>query len=147
MAQKNLEAMVAELADREAIRALPQRYCDCVWRGDAAGVVDLFADDGAFIVSGGGRDRSVRGRAELLKTYSSDLSSIKPRPYIHNHVIEFSGDRRASGRCYVEVRNAADNMNLLGTGYYNDEYVKVGDQWKFQSRSINLIDLQSLAKR
>jgi hypothetical protein len=147
MAEKYLETIVKELADREAIHALPQRYCDCVWRSDAAGVVDLFADDGAFIVSGGGRDRSAHGRAELLKTYSSDLASIKPRPYIHNHVIELKGERRASGRCYVEVRNAADNMNLLGTGFYNDEYVKVGDEWKFQSRSINLIDLQGQGKR
>jgi hypothetical protein len=144
---RTVESIVNELADREAIRALPQRYCDCVWRGDAAGVVDLFAADGSFTVSGGGRDRSVQGRAELLKTYSSDLSSIRPRPYIHNHVIELKGNARASGRCYVEVRNAADNMNLLGTGYYNDEYVKVGDEWKFQSRSINLIDLQGQSKR
>jgi len=72
---------------------------------------------------------------------------VTPRPYIHNHVIELKGNGRASGRCYVEVRNAADNMNLLGTGYYNDEYVKVGDEWRFQSRLINLIDLQGLGKR
>ena len=146
MAAKNLEAVVQELADREAIRALPQRYCDGVWRGDATGIVDLFASDGSFTVSGGARDRSVRGRDELLKTYGADLTSIQPRPYIHNHVIELKGNGRASGRCYVEVRNAADNMNLLGTGYYNDEYVKVGDDWKFQSRSINLIDLQGQGK-
>jgi len=146
MAAKTLEVIVQELADREAIRALPQRYCDGVWRGDAAAVVDLFADDGSFAVTGGGRDRSVRGRSELLKTYGADLTAIKPRPYIHNHVIEFKGDGRASGRCYVEVRNAADNMNLLGTGYYNDEYVKIGDEWKFQSRSINLIELQGRGK-
>jgi hypothetical protein len=29
---------------------------------------------------------------------------------------------------------------------HNDEYVKVGDEWKFQSRSINLIDLQGRGK-
>ena len=28
------EELVMELADREAIRDLPVRYCDCVWRGD-----------------------------------------------------------------------------------------------------------------
>src|ERR1700756_1108387 len=154
MAAKTLESVVQELADREAIRALPQRYCDGVWRGDAAAVVDLFADDGSFTVIGGGggrigggRDRSVRGRDQLLKTYGADLSSIRPRPYIHNHVIELKDNGRATGRCYVEVRNAADDMNLLGTGYYNDEYVKVGDEWKFQSRSINLIDLQGRGKK
>ena len=146
MAAKTLESVVQELADREAIRALPQRYCDGVWRGDAAAVVDLFADDGSFTVIGGGRDRSVRGRDQLLKTYGADLSSIRPRPYIHNHVIELKDNGRATGRCYVEVRNAADDMNLLGTGYYNDEYVKAGDEWKFQSWSINLIDLQGRGK-
>jgi hypothetical protein len=142
MAARTLESLVAELCDREAIRALPQRYCDCVWRGDVAGIVDLFAEDGSFIVSGGGRDRSVSGRANLLKAYGSDLSSIQPRPYIHNHVIELKGNGRASGRCYVEVRDAAHDMNMLGTGYYNDDYIKVGDEWKFQSRSINLIGMQ-----
>jgi hypothetical protein len=146
MAARTLESIVNELADREAIRALPQRYCDCVWRGDAAAVVDLFTEDGSFTVSGGRRERSARGRSELLKTYESDLSSIKPRPYIHNHVIELKGNGRASGRCYLEVRNAADNMNLMGTGYYNDEYVKVGDEWKFQSRLFTMIDLQGQGK-
>lgn len=147
MAAKSLETIVNELADREAIRALPQRYCDCVWRGDVAGVVDLFAEDGSFVVSGGGRDRAAHGRHELLKTYESDLSSIKPRPYIHNHVIELKGNGRASGRCYLEVRNASNNMILLGTGYYNDEYVKVGDEWKFQSRSFNMFAVQDQANR
>jgi hypothetical protein len=142
MATKTLEAIVNELTDREAIHALPQRYCDCVWRGDVAGIVDLFAEDGSFTVSGGGRDRAAHGRSELLKTYGSDLSSIKPRPYIHNHVIELKGNRRASGRCYLEVRNAADNMSLFGTGYYDDEYVKVGEEWKFQSRLFHMIGPQ-----
>jgi len=146
MAAKTLETIVNELADREAIRALPQRYCDCVWRGDVAGVVDLFAEYGSFSISGGGRKRRAHGRSELLKTYGSDLSTIKPRPYIHNHVIELKGNR-ASGRCYLEVRNAADNMSLMGTGYYNDEYVKVGEEWKFQSRSFNMIDLQGQGNR
>ncbi len=54
-------------------------------------------------------------------------------------MIELKGAGCASGRCYVEVRDAAKNMELLGTGYYNDEYVKVGDVWKFQSRSANLV--------
>ncbi len=116
-----------------------QRYCDCVWRGDVAGIVNLYAEDGTFAIAGGGRDRTVTGRANLLKAYGEDLSTIKPRPYIHNHVIELKGAGRASGRCYVEVRDAAKNMELLGTGYYNDEYVKVGDAWKFQSRSANLV--------
>jgi hypothetical protein len=36
---KSLEQTVTELADREQIRELPQRYCDCVWQGDVGGLV------------------------------------------------------------------------------------------------------------
>ncbi len=107
-----LEHLVADLADREAIRELPQRYCDCVWRGDVAGIVNLYAEDGTFAIAGGGRDRTVTGRANLLKAYGEDLSTIKPRPYIHNHVIELKGAGRASGRCYVEVRDAARDFSI-----------------------------------
>jgi hypothetical protein len=82
-----------------------------------AAVVNLFAADASFAVLGGGRDCAAHGRGELLKTYASELTSMKPRPYIHNHVIEMKGNGRASGRCYLEVRNAVDNMNLLGTEY------------------------------
>jgi len=81
----------------------------------------------------------VRESLQIACVYGERISSLKPLPYIHNHVIELKGNGRASGRCYVEVRDAAKNMDLLGTGYYNDEYVRVGDEWKFQSRSATLV--------
>jgi len=139
MASKTLEQTVAELSDIESIRELPQRYCDCVWRSDVEGIIKLFAEDGTFKVTGVGRDRTATGRADLIKAYTHDLTAIKPRPYIHNHVIELKGNGKASGRCYVEVRDADKNFDLLGTGYYNDEYVKIGDQWKFQVRDAHLV--------
>jgi hypothetical protein len=131
---KSIEQTAAELADREAIRELPQRYCDCVWRGDVEGIVSLFIEDGEFTIMGNQRENQTVGRANLLKSYREGLANLTPRPYIHNHVIELKGGGRASGRCYVELRKASDNMSWLGTGFYNDEYVKVGDAWKFQSR-------------
>src|ERR1700676_1295247 len=47
---KTVEETLAELIDREEIRDLPVRYCDCVWRGDVAGIADLFAAAGWFTV-------------------------------------------------------------------------------------------------
>ena len=94
-----------------------------VWRDDVEGIVNLFADDGVFTVIGSNREITNRGRAELLKTYKAGVE-LSPRPYIHNHVIELTGPSRATGRCYVELRDASDNLNWLGTGYYDDEYVK-----------------------
>ena len=138
MAQ-SVEQTVAELADRDAIRELPQRYCDCVWRGDIAGLVDLFTDDGAFIVVGRKRENKTAGRAELLRVYSTlTAGDVLPRPYIHNHVVDLKGGGRAAGRCYVELRNAKKNFEWTGTGFYEDEYAKAGDQWKFKSRTFHM---------
>jgi SnoaL-like domain len=136
---KSVEQTVTELADRDAIRELPQRYCDCVWRGDVDGIVNLFAEDGEFTIIGPKRENKNKGRAELLKSYKEGFASLTPRPYIHNHVVELKGGGRASGRCYVELRDASNNMGWLGTGFYNDEYVKVGDEWKFQARRVQLV--------
>lgn len=139
---KSVEQMVTELADRDAIRELPQRYCDCVWQGNVDGLVNLFAPNGSFTIIGRARENTTTGHAELKKSYAEGLATLTPRPYIHNHVIELKDANRATGRCYVELRDASHNLNWLGTGYYQDEYVKLGDQWKFQSRRFNQVHME-----
>jgi hypothetical protein len=132
------EQIVTELADREGIRELPLKYCDCVWRNDMIGIVDLFADDGEFVTKGFKREHRASGRNSLLKLYNGlTQGELTPRPYIHNHVIDLAGGDRATGRCYVELRNLRNNMEWVGSGYYEDEYVKVRDSWKFKSRTFH----------
>ena len=144
---KSTDQIVTELADREAIRDLPVRYCDHVWRTDVEGIVDLFTEDGAFSISAQDSENTTTGRANLLKMYKEALASVTPRPYIHNHVIELKGGGRATGRCYVELRDASNNMNWIGTGFYHDDYAKVGDQWKFQSRKFKAVRLDQREKK
>jgi|HubBroStandDraft_6_1064221.scaffolds.fasta_scaffold70692_1 hypothetical protein len=144
---KSTDQIVTELADREAIRDLPVRYCDHVWRTDVEGIVDLFTEDGAFSISAQDSENTTTGRANLLKMYKEALASVTPRPYIHNHVIELKGGGRATGRCYVELRDASNNMNWIGTGFYHDDYAKVGEQWKFQSRKFKALRLDQREKK
>jgi len=124
---KSAEQILTELQDREAIRDLPVRYCDCVWRGDIGGLVNLFSEDASFIVKGRERQVTTNGREELKKMYEGALGDVQPRPYIHNHVVDLKGATRAIGRCYVELRSFARAMEWIGSGYYEDEYVKVGE--------------------
>lgn len=138
---KTVEERLTELCDREAIRDLPVLYCDCVWRGDVAGIVELFDENGSFTIRGRHREAISQGRDALFKMYSDGLSNLTPRPYIHNHVVELGFYGRATGRCYVELRNAARNMEWAGTGYYADEYVKVGERWKFASRFFTPVQM------
>ena len=136
---KTVEETLAELIDREEIRDLPVRYCDCVWRNDVAGIVDLFTADGSFTVKTPDGETVHKGREALIKTYTEGLSDLKPRPYIHNHVVELGYYGRATGRCYLDLRSEKRNMEWVGSGHYLDEYVKVGEHWKFGSRYFTAI--------
>jgi SnoaL-like domain len=142
---KTIEQIVSELVDREAIRELPLKYCDCVWRNDVIGIVDLFAKDGAFITKGRKREHRAEGRDALLKLYGGlTAGDMTPRPYIHNHVVELKGGGQASGRCYVEIRDAKKNFQWGGSGFYEDEYVKLGDGWKFKSRTFRAAYMEQM---
>jgi ketosteroid isomerase-like protein len=140
---KTTDEFVRELADREAIRSLSDRYCDCVWRKDFDGLVSLFTEDGTFVVEGLEKKAISHGRAELKKVYQKALTEIKPRLFIHTHIINLLGGNRATGRCYVEVYSAAFGMKRVGLGYYEDEYAKIGDEWKLASRHYFLDEIDT----
>ncbi len=133
---KTTDQLVRELADREAIRDLPIRYCDCICRDDLEGLVSLFTEDASFIVKNPENQVVTHGRDELKKMYDNLIRETHPRPYVHTHVIELRSENSATGRCYVELRSAKIEMEWLGSGYYEDEYSKVLGEWKFASRRL-----------
>jgi hypothetical protein len=137
---KSTEQLVADLLDREAIRDLPVRYCHYVWTNDVDGMMGLFTEDGLLSTASDADDkvREIKGAAALRDFYVG-LDQMKPRPYIHNHVVKLEGEGRASGTCYVELRVATKAMASLGTGYYDDEYVRDGGVWKFRARRYKAI--------
>jgi ketosteroid isomerase-like protein len=133
----NVEAVIRELADTEAIRDLARRYAHYVWNKDAAAAVSLFADDGVMDL---GDRPAIKGRATLLESYQSLITDPSMHPFVHNHVFEVDGDR-ATGMCYLDLRvTLADGTKMIGFGYYNDVYVRVGPQWKFRFRKLTLCD-------
>jgi hypothetical protein len=133
MAKTMLAPELQALLDREAIRDLPLRYCDRVWQNDIAGLVKLFAREGEFAMVVEGKTTSAVGHANLRKIYRQGLA-IGPRPFIHNHVIEVVAPDRATGRCYLDLRSIKQQMEFIGAGYYNDDYVKLRGEWKFARR-------------
>jgi hypothetical protein len=139
---KSSEELLTELADREAIRELPMRYCDCVWQGTLEAMLDLFAKDAQFISKGRKREVVNQGHDELRKMYERAIGETSPRPYIHNHVVDLKSRTTATGRCYVELRSASRNFEWIGTGFYDDEYIKEGERWKFASRKFTTFAMQ-----
>ncbi len=133
---KTTDELIRELADREAIRNLPLRYCDCLSQNDLEGLVSLFTEDGSFVAKNFENEVATRGRGELKKMYENLVSDVHPRPYTHTHLVELRSEDSATGRCYVEMRSAKVNMEWLGSGYYEDDYTKIRGEWKFASRRL-----------
>src|SRR5208282_3897598 len=136
------DSLVREVAAREAIRDLSARYCDCIWRNDLDGLVSLFIEDGTFVVEGLEVEAVSRGHAQLRKVYEKAIGEMNPRLFIHSRVVDLLGGNRATGRCYVEVYSNKFGTQGVALGYYEDEYAKVGDKWKFASRRyfLDVID-------
>jgi hypothetical protein len=106
-----------------------------VWQQDLDGYVNLFTEDGSFSTD----DPSLpgaQGQEGLRKMISSGLDEMKPRPFIHNHVIELLDSNQAKGTCYVEVHMNRAGKKWEMKGWYNDEYAKIDGEWKFKSRRI-----------
>ena len=128
----NVEETVRALADTEAIRDLARRYAHFVWQRDAPGAVALFAENGEMDTG----DRPViRGHEAMLEAYGEMFATSEFRPMVHNHVIDLRGNR-ATGTCYLDVRAVVDGKDMIGSGQYHDRYIRVGDEWKFQSRTL-----------
>ena len=142
MSNAGLTPIDALLA-REAIRDLPVRYCDCVWRDDMAGLTNLFHPDGSFIVIRDGRETTISGHEDLRKFFDQ-ATDFMPRPFIHNHVVELNDADSATGRCYLDLRSAKNNMDWLGTGYYEDDYARTDSGWVFKSRRFHVIRMDEL---
>ena len=145
MTMSTLEQSLDALLARESIRDLPNRYCDCVWRNDSAGIANLFAQDGSFTAISNTGETTITGRDNLASFFNGALD-FKPRPYIHNHVIEQQSAHGASGRCYLDLRCASQDMGWIGAGYYEDNYVKTAEGWKFQTRRFYAVRMDEWPK-
>jgi len=122
------------LIDREAIRDLASRYAHCVWRKDVDGVVQLFAEDGEMDT---GDRPPLKGHAALRGEYARMITGPQFHPFVHNHLIDLHGDT-ASGVCYLDLRATVEGTSMIGSGYYEDRYVRVGGEWKFEARKLTL---------
>ena len=111
-----------------------------MYRNDLDGLVSLFTQDATFGVKDYDSEVVTRGRAKLKKMFARLVRDINPRPLIHAQVLELRSENSASGRCYVELRTNTVQVEGVGSGYFEDEYAKVGTEWKFASRSLFAMD-------
>lgn len=130
----NIQEQVQRLVDLEAIRDLPRRYADCIWRKDAEGAAALFTEDCIMDI---GFAEPLRSRAAIAASYVQAFSRNSLQPFVHNHLIDLAGDT-ATGIVYLDLRASVNNESQIGAGYYADVYVRSGKGWLFQSRKLTM---------
>ena len=131
----DLEQRIRALEDRESIRDLANTYAHLVWQNKPLDAVDLFAIDG--VVDMGPDGGVVRGRENLRAIYTEKVSEMLLHPFVHNHLIELNGDI-ATGIAYVDLRCVREGQSLMGSGFYNDKYIREEGEWKFQERVLTM---------
>lgn len=128
-----LEERIRALEDRDAIRELTTRYCQLAVAGRSEEIVGLFTRNGV-LESGGTREQ---GHPRLLAMYRTAFATLRPIPFIHNHVVELAGDR-ATGYSSVELRMVEDGQAVTAAGHYDDEFEREDGVWRFASRKLVL---------
>ena len=73
------------------------------------------------------------GRATLTKFFAA-TPKVPPfiKQFIHNHMISIDGDH-ASAVSYMEARTINNGEAFIVAGRYDDDCVRQGGEWKFQS--------------
>jgi ketosteroid isomerase-like protein len=134
MGSEKMEETVRRLADEHAIRDLARRYAHCVWRKDVTGAVGLFTDDGEMDT---GDRPPMKGKAALTESYQGMITGPDFLPFVHNHIVELNGNT-ATGTCYLDLRATVEGKSMIGAGHYDDQYVRIGGEWKFRSRKLKM---------
>jgi len=133
---KTLAERMRALEDIEEIKRLKARYaaaCDNNYDADA--IAALFIEDAVW---DGGSLGKAEGREKIRKFFRRAPEFF---PFAIHHVInsmiEVDGDR-AAGRWYLlqPATMAKGNQAVWLAAAYDDEYVRVGGQWRFKSLKV-----------
>ena len=138
MADDELLRRLRRLEDREAIRDLHNQYCFIQDRGHASHAP---ADVAAFLAlcdrdvvwdnspdgsrAHRGHDAVARYLGWLWARFDSCMH------YVHNLSIVFETDDRARGRSSFDAVGDLGGEAFVAAGYYEDEYVRGADGWRF----------------
>ncbi len=131
------EDRLARLEAESAIRRLVGLYCDAVNRRDADGAGRLFAPDCRIRITDGperiGRDIQIEGMRQTFAAFAF------LRQQCDVGLIDVDGDTARARLSVFEASQRAGDAGLsLIFGFYEDEYVRLDEGWRFQMRRYTM---------
>ena len=139
MTLEDIERRLRVLEDIEELKKLKARYCSyCDDNYDADALADLFTEDAVW-------DGGTRGRADGREGIREFFRGAPRRlPFaVHmvlNPIVEVHGDT-ATGQWYLlqACTYAEGNRAVWGSARYDEEYARVGGEWKFKSLKLTSV--------
>ena len=134
-AEVNSTAAVDAGADEQAIRGQVDRWHQLIKAKDAAGIAELYAEDGAVMPPnapiGKGRAAIQQTWASMLRTPGFDLT------FIPEQIIVSSSGDMALDRGTYRLKVAPDGTTQTDTGKYVVVWRKIGSEWKAAADIFN----------
>jgi len=135
VAEVNSAAAVDTRADEQAIRAHVDRWLQLVKAKDAAGIAELYAEDGAVMPPnapiGKGRTAVQQTWASMMRTPGFGLTFVPEQI-----VVSSSGDMALDHGTY-SLTLAPDGTTQTDTGKYVVVWRKIGREWKVAADIFN----------
>ena len=127
-----LERRITRLEDIEAIKQLKALYCEiCDDMHNPDRIASVFAEDAIWESDDFGKAEGHEAIRELFHGFQEMFSFSQHN--IMNPRIEVDGNR-ATGIWYImgPWTNSEDNKEIWMTARYDDDYVKIDGEWKYQ---------------
>ena len=136
MSLEDLERRIKVLEDIEDIKRLKASYCTyCDDNYDADNIANLFVEDAVW-------DGGMRGRYEGKEKIRGFFINAPNRlPFavhmILNPIIQVDGDTARGTWYLLQACTYTDgNQAVWGSARYDEEYVRVNGEWKFQNLNL-----------
>lgn len=127
-----LEQRITRLEDIEAIKQLKARYCEiCDDMHNPDRIASVFAPDGIWESADFGKAQGHEAVRELFRGFQRMFSFSQHN--VMNPIITVDG-ARATGIWYLmgPWTQADGDKAIWMTARYDDDYVKIDGQWKYQ---------------
>jgi hypothetical protein len=128
---------LAQLADREAIKALTHRYGLALDTFDLAAIVEIWVPGGVFDCSAFGLEL-LEGHAQIRAFFEHNQQTMATQMHLFaNHIIEFDGPDEAHGTNYLfQDGYTKEGARIKCLGLNTDRYVRTDDGWRIRTRAI-----------
>ncbi len=138
MEMSELEKRITRLEDIEAIKQLKARYCHiCDDTHNPETIASVFAEDGIWESDDFGKAQGHRDIRALFSSFRELFTFSQHN--ISNPVIQVK-DTHATGIWYImgPWTIAENNKEIWMAARYDDDYVKINGEWKYQHLRVDL---------